>query len=103
MIKHVDPSDAILEDLACAMADHIHGIYASDELDEVVEQLVGADIGLIEDYKADTPGYIGPVYIVVWPAGPENVTTFVYYDNGRKKLEVCADTVYRREDVEESS
>ena len=89
MIEGIEPSDAILQELALAMADFTYQVYTSDELHEIAEALVGADIGYIKDYISGSPGYTGDVYIVIWDGGPEQVTTFTRDKGGH--LEVCID------------
>lgn len=41
------------------------------------EQLQSAYTFYIEKYSTDSPGYVGPVFLVLWPASPGAVSTFI--------------------------
>lgn len=55
-------------------------------LAETAEHLDGAAVGVADRYITDGPGYHGKVMTVVWPAGPETISSFIWH-NG--KLEQC--------------
>lgn len=46
-------------------------------ISEMREQLASAHTFLVEDYATDSPGYVGPVVLVLWPVSPGAVSTFV--------------------------
>ena len=37
-----------------------------------------AAIAVFDHYQTDSPGYVGKVMIVVWPAGPDTIEVFVW-------------------------
>ena len=44
--------------------------------------LEGAAVAAWDHYTTDSPGYQGTVYAVIWPGGPELVSTFIRHDGG---------------------
>jgi hypothetical protein len=34
----------------------------------------------VENYSTDSPGYVGPVLVVLWPASPAAVSTYIKKD-----------------------
>lgn len=74
MIAMRAPTDAEVEELVTYLG-------------ETAEHLGGAAVGVADKYITDGPGYHGKVIAIVWPGGPEIVSTFTWNREGR--LEQC--------------
>lgn len=66
MISPETPSRAELDEIAATVAE-------PSEKATVEELLENAAIAKFSGYITDGPGYSGPVYVIVWPGGPEIV------------------------------
>lgn len=47
------------------------------DLETVEGHLQGAAVAAFDHYTTDSPGYQGTVYAVIWPGGPEIVSSFI--------------------------
>jgi len=47
------------------------------DLETVRGHLDGAAVAAFDNYTTDSPGYQGTVYAVIWPGGPEIVSSFI--------------------------
>ncbi len=47
------------------------------DLETVQGHLEGAAVAAFDHYTTDSPGYQGTVYAVIWPGGPELVSSFI--------------------------
>lgn len=66
------PEQAELMKIAAAVAPH-----TGQPLAEVLDLLHCASVAVFPDYCTGSPGYVGPVYVVVWDGGPEIITTLI--------------------------
>ncbi len=77
-----------LEQLAIATAENVCLEPLDGPTDEDLQTqrdfLSGAAIAAWDRYTTDSPGYQGTVYAVIWPGGPELVTSY-YWEHGAIK------------------
>lgn len=47
---------------------------------DAFDQLQSACTFYIENYSTDSPGYVGPVFLVLWPASPGAMSSYIRKD-----------------------
>jgi hypothetical protein len=62
------------------------------DLETVEGHLQGAAVAAFDHYTTDSPGYQGTVYAVIWPGGPEIVSSFIRSTAGELKIIEASDT-----------
>jgi hypothetical protein len=75
----------LLEDIATIDAERLGMEYG-----DIYDQLRSAHTFYIERYVTESPGYIGPVLLVLWPAGPGAVTTYIQKDGRWQDCNTCS-------------
>lgn len=68
------PSSSELEAIAFALCDEL--LATAEERDETRSHIAGAVI--FDDYMTDTPGYRGPVALVLFDGGPELIASLTW-------------------------
>ena len=61
------------------------------DLETVRGHLDGAAVAAFDNYTTDSPGYQGTVYAVIWPGGPEIVSSFIRTEAGDLKIIEASD------------
>lgn len=56
------------------------------DLETIEGHLQGAAVAAFDHYTTDSPGYQGTVYAVIWPGGPEIVSSFIRSTAGELKI-----------------
>ena len=67
--RYATPKERLEIALCCAKG--------GPDLETVKGHLEGAAVAAFDHYTTDSPGYQGTVYAVVWPGGPELVSSFI--------------------------
>jgi hypothetical protein len=61
------------------------------DLETIEGHLQGAAVAAFDHYTTDSPGYQGTVYAVIWPGGPEIVSSFIRAEAGDLKIIEASD------------
>jgi len=59
-----------------------------DEQHQYVDEIADGKVGVFDNYSTSSPGYHGPVFVVIWAAGPSYVTTLSRDDSGKMRVEI---------------
>jgi len=72
--RYATPKERLELALCCAKG--------GPDLETVKGHLDGAAVAAFDHYTTDSPGYQGTVYAVIWPGGPELVSSFIRHPDG---------------------
>lgn len=67
--RNATPQEVLEIALCCAKG--------GPDLETVRGHLEGSAVAAFDHYTTDSPGYQGTVYAVIWPGGPELVSSFI--------------------------
>jgi|ETNvirenome_6_85_1030632.scaffolds.fasta_scaffold04755_9 hypothetical protein len=60
-------------------------------MEQYKDEILMGSVGVTENYSTSSPGYHGPVFVVVWSAGPNYVTTLTRNHVGTMQVETHAE------------
>lgn len=68
------------------IAENILEFLAAEQGADDVDAMPDCYIGVIDNYVSDGPGYVGPVYVLVWSGSPGCITTLTCDEQGEFKI-----------------
>ncbi|MAG25918.1 hypothetical protein CMI47_10105 [Candidatus Pacearchaeota archaeon] len=63
---------------------------AWESVADLINYLYESQVVVFPRYHSDSPGYVGPVFIILWGAGPTSMT-IIGYNKDERALTILAD------------